>query len=130
MSSAFEQELAQSPLKVERRLPGLPVKDNKGNVPYYTATILNQSDRIQWGETNHPDPGNRLVFFAGDTFMWWCPRCRITVWEQECQMRFSKSCPFCRGHILALSPGDRVRIHYRYDPQGRWANWWGWRVER
>lgn len=126
MSSQFEQELAQSPLKIGRNLPGLPVKDSKGNVPFYSARIINQSDRIQWATTNHPE--HKMIFFVGDTFMWWCPRCRTTIWEQECQMRFIRDCTFCHGRLLALSPGDWVRVHYRHHPEQGWAMWWGWRV--
>jgi len=125
--SDFDKELANSSLKVKRVLPGLAVKDRAGNIPYYRARIINQSDRIQWAQTNHPE--HKLVYFAGDTFMWWCPRCRHTVWEQECQMRFIRNCPMCQGKVLALSPGDWLQIHFRHAVNLSWANWWGWRID-
>lgn len=115
-------------LKITRHLPGLPVRDNKNNIPYYRARIINQSDRIQWAETNHPE--HKLVFFLGDTFMYWCPKCRHTVYQQEISRRGQFTCPLCLTRVLALSPGDWVKIHFRFHPTEQWAAcWWGERIE-
>jgi DNA-directed RNA polymerase subunit RPC12/RpoP len=110
---------------ITRKLPGVAMIDNAGNIPFYRGQVIYASERIQWIETNIPDERNKLVFMVGDTYLYWCVACEITVWQQEINAHFVRRCPFCLGRILALSPGDWVRLHYRYMPDGRWANWWG-----
>lgn len=107
---------------ITRKLPGLAMKDNAGNIPFYRGQLVYASERIQWVRTNHPE--HKLVFLIADTYTYWCEACRITIWEQEIMARGVRRCPFCLGRILALSPGDWVRLHYRYAPDGRWASWW------
>ncbi|MBF6570512.1 MAG: hypothetical protein IVW54_16720 [Candidatus Binataceae bacterium] len=109
-------------LKIKRALPGLALRDNKDNIPFYRGRIIYASERIQWVEMEHAE--HKLVFLVGETYLYWCPRCNCNVWEQEVTMRGRRTCPFCEGRILALSPGDTVRLHYRYMPDGKWATWW------
>jgi DNA-directed RNA polymerase subunit RPC12/RpoP len=113
-------------LQIRRKLPGVALRDSKENIPFYRGQVCYASERIQWVMTNHPE--HKLVFLVGRTYLYWCPRCRTDVWQEEVTMRGVRNCPFCQGHILALSPGDLVRVHYRYSPDAAWAEWWAQRV--
>jgi Zn finger protein HypA/HybF involved in hydrogenase expression len=87
-----------------------------------------------------------LVKLIGDTYAYWCRKCGQTIYEQElilrakvgtdCDGQYVKSskvteqkCPFCYGPIQPLQPGDKVRVHYRFDQNGQWAAWWAERWE-
>lgn len=116
-------------LRIERKLPGLPMLDNQGKVPFYFGRITSASERVQWVRSTHPE--HKLIFLIGDTYCYWCPVCRHTVWQAEATIRGRMTCPACEGRILALSEGDQVRLHFRYAPNAAWSAWWaeGWNVE-
>lgn len=113
-------------LRVQRSLPGLALRDSKQNIPFYRGRIVYASERIQWVTMEHPE--HKLIFLVGDTYLYWCPRCRTDVWEQEVTRRGRRTCPFCETRVLALSPGDWVRCHYRYHPLAKDGNWWAQRI--
>lgn len=113
-------------LKITRHLPGLAQRDKNGKIPFYRARIINQSPRVQWAETNHPE--HKLVFFIGETYMYWCPKCQDTIYQEEVSRRGRFTCPLCEVRVLALSPGDWVRMHYRFHPTNEWGRWYGQRI--
>jgi hypothetical protein len=113
-------------MSITRKLPGESQRDNQGKIPFYKARVIYSSERVQWLETNHPE--HKLVFLIGRTYLYWCPNCQTDVWQEEVNNRGVRNCPFCLGRILALSPGDRVRIHYRFGRDLAWAEWWGQRI--
>lgn len=107
-------------------LPGLPIKDSKGNIAYYRGRIIFASERIQWVKSDHPE--HKLVFLIGRTYTYWCPKCPRTVWQEQVTQRGRRTCPFCETKVLALSPGDWVRLHYRYHQFAESGDWWAARV--
>lgn len=122
---------------IKRILPGRAMRDNNDKIPFYKGRVIYASERIQWIQTNHPE--HKLVYLIADTYLYWCDRCKISVWEQEVMTHGVRRCPFCLGRILALSPGDTVRLHYRYNakpkneagltPADVWGAWWAERWE-
>lgn len=122
--------------QIRRRLPGKAVLDSKGNVDFRRGRIIYSSPRIQYVEADHPI--HKLVFLVGSTYMYWCPACTCTVWEQELHIFRDAGgvlppghCPFCCGPLRRVQPGDKVRLHYRYDHRALshgdwWAERWNW----
>lgn len=109
-------------MNITRHLPGLALRDQKGNVPFYRGQVTYASERIQWVTTNHPE--HKLVYLIGETYLYLCPKCRISVWEAEVTMRGRRTCAFCETRVLAASPGDWLKLHYRYHPQAEYGQWW------
>lgn len=89
--------------------------------------VIYSSERVQWVETDskiHP-----LIALIGDTYAYWCEPCGATVWEQEIMKMGARICPFCKRPVERIPSGTKVRLHYRFSKDGRWANWWGERFE-
>jgi hypothetical protein len=110
---------------VKRRLPGVAARNlTDEKILFLKGRIIYASHRIQWCETE--SKFHRLVALLGATFIYFCKNCQCTVFEQEVTLRGSRDCPFCGGPIDYCRPGDKVRLHYRYDPKALTeGNWWG-----
>lgn len=75
---------------------------------------------------------NGFIKLIGETYAYWCAKCHATVWEQELNMLqpmrsgdvTKQRCPFCESPMNPLQPGDKVRVHYRFHPEGRWGAFW------
>ncbi|MFZ1005570.1 MAG: hypothetical protein WAN65_01955 [Candidatus Sulfotelmatobacter sp.] len=77
-----------------------------------------------------------IVKLVGDTYAYFCPNCQRTVWEQELIQRgghrsasITGQVCLCGARISPLQPGDKVRVHYRFHPEGKWGAWWAERWE-
>lgn len=122
---------------IVRKLPGLCwKKDNSTNdVIFLKGRILHAG----WGQTGSVTQTVEtdsklvpLVKLIGESYAYWCGTCQATIWEQElimhCPLRSGaiekQRCPYCKGPISPLQPGDRVRVHYRFSPEGKWGGWW------
>lgn len=94
-----------------------------------------------------------VIKLIGDTFAYWCPGNHpmigegpTTIYEQELILRgqspeaaaghyvrsakvTEQVCPYCNGRIRPLQHGDKVRCHFRFDAEGKWAAWWAERWE-
>ena len=129
-------------IAIERVLPGTATqRDNEGKVRFVRGTvqsvtqysILIQTDSKELGQAR--DLG--FIRLIGETYIYWCPRCQMSVWEVE-RLRSRGACPKCRLGLCALQAGDRVRLHFRssfkqhgdgsVDEQGTWGAWYGEKV--
>lgn len=136
--SATVQSVAS---QIRRRLPGEAVRNGKGEVDFRKGRIIYSSPRIQYAEMDHPS--FKLIWMAGSTFMYFCRNCQWTVWEEEIQIFRAeavkrglpglppRTCPFCCQELDPVQPGDKVRLHYRYDARALtngnwWAERWDW----
>ena len=125
-----------SEVAIERHLPGLPSQRNAegkvvfvwGRVEQVTEySILIKTDSKFIGQAS--DQG--YVRLIGETYIFWCPRCEMSVWEVE-RIRSCGACPKCKQGLWALQLGDKVRLHHRtgmnkpgYPDQGMWGAWYG-----
>jgi len=126
--------------KIKRILPGLAWRHShkQEEVMFFKGIVKSSS----WGQTGSLTQtillDSKLVGAGGyikliaDTYAYWCPNCKATIWEQELNehapMRSGsvseQKCPYCAGPISPLQPGDKVRAHYRFSPKGNWGSWW------
>jgi hypothetical protein len=114
--------------QIRRKLPGKATLNPRGEITFMRGYVTYASPRVQWVETDSKE--YRLVALIGETYIYWCPRCSCTVWEQELMMLGARTCPFCAGTLQNVLRGDKIRLHYRYDPKAlSWGNWWGERWE-
>jgi len=125
-----------------RKLPGVAWRwsqENKG-IMFFRGVVKHTS----WGQTGSLSQilllDSKLVGTGGyikliaDTYVYWCPACQLTVWEQELNafmpMRSGsverQHCPFCTGRISPLQPGDKIRAHFRFSAKDGdfWGSWW------
>jgi len=112
---------------LRRKLPGVALKTNAGEVEFYNGRIIYASERVQWVQMKHPL--HKLVYLMGETFLYWCERCKCDVWEQEFIINHFRGCPFCRGPVKIMGEGEKVRLHFRFAPDTSWSQWWAQRYE-
>lgn len=135
---------------VRRALPGLAWRKAINDSPVFLkGRVIHSGWGLTGPVTQTIETESKLiplVKLIGDTYAYWCKRCGTTIWEQEIIMRskagpdadghYTRSgkiteqkCPYCYGLIQPLQPGDKVRCHYRFSPEGKWASWWAERWE-
>ena len=122
-----------------RHLPGKATqRDTMGRVRFIKGvvdavsrnTIRVLTDAKQLGQLG-------VVILIGETYVYWCSKCRTNVWEME-KTRERGACPFCKGveTLEFLKPGDRMKLHFRVniikDSEGQMIEggtaWWGEKV--
>jgi hypothetical protein len=119
--------------QVKRKLPGLAGKSPSGDIHFLKGVVIYSSPRVQAVRTDSKI--YELIHLIGDTYLYTCSNCVISVWEQELQMQkrvspfAKKACPMCGGPVEPVQKGDKVRLHYRYAKDASWASWWAERWE-
>jgi hypothetical protein len=129
------------------RWPGAAVRistgTRAGEIDFRKGVVASVSDLSILVELDHPL--YRHIKLLGDSYAHYCRNCERTIPGnvtyrrsagivehngQEIPIRFF--CPFCGpDHLLrCLVPGDKLKVHYRYDLEGGWAGWyaevWDW----
>jgi DNA-directed RNA polymerase subunit RPC12/RpoP len=104
----------------KRTLPGEAQRNSFGKIEFRKGIIIHASPRMQYVEMD--DVRWPLVYLVGETFIYWCIRCEITVWETEATANRGY-CPHCQAGLFIVGVGERVRLHYRYAPDKSWASW-------
>jgi hypothetical protein len=106
-----------------RKLPGIAGRSPvTGEIHFIRGVICYASPRVQAVETDSKI--YRLIHLLGSTYLFWCDACHATVYNEEVMREGSQICPFCRGVVLPLDKGTKVRLHYRFAPNAEWADWW------
>lgn len=118
-----------------RKLPGHAHRNKDGEVAFIKGRVVHSG----WGklgstsqiiETDSPiQPYVKLV---GHTYIYWCPHCKLTIFEQEYLLTGTirssdpakQKCPFFGCPITPVQPGTRVRCHYRFSKNGTSGAWW------
>lgn len=139
--------LQQAPQKISR-WPGVAVRLSTGTkadkIDFRRGTVLKVTDLTISVEMDHPL--YKLVKCMGESYAHWCPNCSATIpgnvtYRRPAEavenssgdiipMRFH--CPYCGpDHMLRMfQPGDKVRLHYRFEADGSSAAWfmerWDW----
>ena len=113
-----------------------------GEIDFRKGVVIHVSDLSISVEMDHPL--HRFVKLMGDAYLHYCRNCKTTIpgnvtyrrsadaimhKGQEIPIRFF--CPYCGpDHMLRmLIPGDRLKLHHRFDLAGDWANWYGEVIE-
>jgi hypothetical protein len=110
-----------------RKLPGLALRDGKGNIPFENGRVIYSSERIQYVEVPHKE---FPVFLVADTYLYWCPKFQVPIYGQELMkpgfgmLSRGTRCPFCKEELKPAKVGDKVRIHFRHAKDASWAQWW------
>jgi len=124
------------------RWPGAATRVSTGTkadqIDFRRGRVVHVTDLAISVEMDHPL--YKLVKLLGDSYAHFCPNCRLTIPGNVTYQRSAGSvthkgreipiryfCPYCGpDHLLRmLQPGDRLRLHYRFDPGGEWAGWYG-----
>jgi hypothetical protein len=108
-------------MQTKRSLPGVAQRNWLGKVEFRKGVVIYASPRIQYVEAD--DRRNKLIYLVGETFIYWCFRCEVTVWEKEA-MASAGYCPFCKSNLYIVSEGEKVRLHYRHAADASWSSWW------
>lgn len=135
-------------LNLRRILPGLEWRTNFDQRVELKGIVIKVSPLKVWVETESRH--HKLVCLLGDNYLYVCRRCQCSVYHQEIEaMRAADiakiealplldrtmmtvrppQCPFCTGPIYRVEEGDKLKLHYRFMPDGSWGAWWGERVE-
>ena len=129
-------------LPVLSRWPGaatrLSAGTKAGQIDFRRGVVTNVTDLSIFVEMDHPlYKGVKLM---GDSYAHYCENCKRTIPGNVTYRRSAGSimhkgfeipiryfCPHCGpDHPLRnLKTGDRLRLHYRFDPEGQWAGWYG-----
>lgn len=109
-----------------RKLPGVALRDGKGNIDFKTGVVIKADERFQWIEVPHRE---FPVFLVADTYLYKCLKCNVPVYGQELMKSggmFAKFslCPFCKAELIPARRGDKVKIHFRHAQDSSWAQWW------
>ena len=111
---------------LRRRLPGIATRKPDGSVMFLAGRIIYASERVQWVQTESRLDNARLVFLIGDSYLYFCERCRCSVYQPEIKYLTARPCcPFCLNVVQFCKAGTRVRVHFRSATDRSWANWWG-----
>jgi predicted RNA-binding Zn-ribbon protein involved in translation (DUF1610 family) len=129
------------------RWPGAAVRISSGTradaIDFRRGRVINVSDLSIFVEMDHPlFKGIKLM---GDAYIHYCPNCTRTIPGNVTYRRSAGTvehngqtipirffCPYCGpDHLLRMmQPGDKVRLHYRFDLEQGWAGWyaevWDW----
>jgi hypothetical protein len=110
-------EVSYPKVALTRHLPGKATQLDPWGKPIFVFGRVEQVSR-NWIQikTNSKEIGQAAdyghVLLIGETYIYWCPRCKTSVWEMERQ-KSRGACPHCMQGLWALQLGDRVRLHYR-----------------
>jgi hypothetical protein len=128
------------PVALTRHLPGrATMRDEFGNVKFIKGRVIFVSQNSIAIQTESRLIGQAsdygVIRLIGETYIYWCPRCKTNVWESE-RIKSRGACPHCMQGLWALQEGDLVRLHYRVqvhkDAAGQMVSgggaWWGEKV--
>jgi len=119
--------------RMKRVLPGIPWKNQYDKITYIKGVIEYASSNVLFVVTDSKLVGN--VNLIGDNYIYSCPKCQSTVYEQEVQMMRQHDidtghlprparCPFCSQPIERVKTGTKLRLHYRFATDGMSGGWW------
>lgn len=109
-----------------RKLPGIALRDGKGNIPFENGHVIKASERMQWIEVPHRQ---FPIFLVADTYLYFCKACNGPVYGQELMKggmmwAHGSLCPFCKNELTPAKRGDKVKVHFRHAEDASWAQWW------
>jgi hypothetical protein len=123
--------LQKQPLK---RFPGETGRNEHGYpISFRFGHVIQVSERMITVQTETTVNDDRLLSLKGDSYIYFCHRCNSTVsqfqldqWAPQCAPGI-EPCPYCGVHksLRFLKLGEKVKFHFRFDPAGRWAQWYG-----
>lgn len=118
----------------KRKLPGIAQRNSLGRIEFRRGNVIRANEYIQHVEM--VDERNKLIVLIGETFLYWCAKCKISIWQFELDEQARKDepagCPFCHSGVFIVSEGDMVRLHYRMPDHldhGSSAAWWAERYD-
>ena len=141
-----QQFLENAPERVSR-WPGAAVRIShglrRGEIDFRKGTVLNVTDLSIFVEMDHPL--YRAVKLMGASYAHYCERCGRTIPGNVTYQRSPEAiehrgelvpirafCPFCGpdAPLRCLNVGDKLRLHYRFEPDMSSASWfaevWDW----
>jgi hypothetical protein len=101
------------------------------NKPDFVRGVVHTINRNGvWIETEH----HTIEPLMGASYPFYCGNCSRTITGHQNFARQAQErhfCPYCGPeHILQeLKRGDKVRLHYRFQPDGSSGQWFGERWE-
>jgi hypothetical protein len=129
------------------RWPGAAVRIShglrKGEIDFRKGEVLNVTDTAILVEMDHPS--YRTVKLMGASYAHHCDACKTTIPGNVTYQRSTEAlshrgflvpirafCPYCGpdAPLRMLRPGDKLRLHYRFEEDMSSASWfaevWEW----
>jgi hypothetical protein len=129
------------------RWPGAAVRIShglrKGEIDFRKGEVLSVSDLSILVEMDHPL--YRSIKLLGASYAHFCEACRLTIPGNVTYQRSAEAiqhrgflvpirafCPYCGpdAPLRCLRPGDKLRLHYRFEEDMTSASWfaevWEW----
>lgn len=99
------------------------------------GTVISANYHTQCVDTGNQSPGDqRLVHLQGEFYIYGvCQACQYSITQlqvdeaQQKDNRAEERCPMCQAKksLRVVKLGERVKLHFRYDPAGQWSQWVG-----
>jgi hypothetical protein len=134
----FQSWKQQAPQGLSR-WPGAAVRirsgTKAGQIDFRRGRVIRVSEMCIDIEADMPSGLHPLVKLMGDSYIHFCRSCKASIpgnvtYQRNAELR--AFCPYCgpSAPLLMVSVGDHVRLHYRFETEGKWAGWyaeiWEW----
>lgn len=111
-------------------------RKNEAGEPRFVryGRVISANEHTLCVDSGNQSPGDqRLVHLQGEFYIYVCQACKFSITQlqvdeaQQKPNRDEERCPMCQAQksLRFVKLGERIKLHFRYDPAGTWAQWVG-----